>query len=127
MNLNEAIERHTEWKITFRVAIEKKNRMDADIIRRDNFCVLGKWLHAAGRATHGHRPAFTDLVTAHAAVHRNAGKVADTINAGKYAAAAEMLGVWSEYADASLAVVDAIEALQMEIEPAAEAVAHDKA
>ena len=48
MNLNEAIERHTEWKITFRAAIEKKSHMDADTIRRDNCCVLGKWLHAAG-------------------------------------------------------------------------------
>jgi methyl-accepting chemotaxis protein len=127
MNLNEAIERHAEWKITFRAAIEKKSQIDADTVRRDNCCVLGKWLHAAGRSTHGHRPAFTELVTAHATFHRNAGEVADAINAKDYETADKLLGVWSAYADASLAVVDAIEALQLEIEPMPEALAHDKA
>lgn len=118
MNLDEAIERHTEWKIIFRAAIEKKSQMDADCIRRDNCCVLGKWLRAEGWATHGHRPSYAELVSAHTAFHRNAGEVADAINAKNFEAADKMLGVWSEYADASLAVVDAIEALQLEIGPA---------
>lgn len=118
MNLDEAIERHTEWKITFRAAIERKSHMDADSIRRDNCCVLGKWLQADGRATHGHRASFAELVSAHTTFHCNAGEVADAINAKDYEAAEKLLGVWSAYADASLAVVDAIEALQLEIEPA---------
>ncbi|NBR27030.1 MAG: chemotaxis protein [Betaproteobacteria bacterium] len=117
MNLDEAIERHTEWKITFRAAIEMKRQVDAESIRRDNCCVLGKWLRADGWATHGHRPSFADLVTAHTTFHQNAGEVADAINAKDFETADKLLGVWSKYADASLAVVDAIEALQLEIEP----------
>jgi methyl-accepting chemotaxis protein len=119
MNLDEAIERHTAWKVVFRTALEKRETLDADGIRRDNGCALGKWLHGAGRQAYGRRVSYAELLTAHESFHRHAGKVADAINAKNYEAAEQMLGVWSEYMDASVAVVDAIEALQLEVGPAA--------
>ena len=92
--------------------------MDAATIGRDDCCVLGKWLYSEGKVLHGDKSPFAGLVTSHAAFHQNAGAVAEAINAGDFATAEKMLGVWSEYMDASMAVVDAIEALQKAVEPA---------
>lgn len=122
MNLDEAIERHMEWKVVFRAALEGRQTVDAATIRRDNCCALGKWLHGEGAARYGRKASFAELLTSHETFHREAGKVAEAINARDYAGAEKMLGVWGEYMDASLAVVDAIEALQLDLGPAATAV-----
>ena len=50
MDLNQAIEKHAEWKVKFRSAIVKKESMDAGTISKDNCCELGKWLHRIGGA-----------------------------------------------------------------------------
>ena len=118
MDLDAAIDRHNEWKIIFRMAIEQRTAVDAATIGRDDCCVLGKWLYSEGKVLHGDKSPFAGLVTSHAAFHQNAGAVAEAINAGDFATAEKMLGVWSEYMDASMAVVDAIEALQKAVDPA---------
>jgi methyl-accepting chemotaxis protein len=115
MNLDEAIVRHTEWKIIFRSAISKKEPVDAAAIRLDHGCALGKWLHGEGKSHYEGKASFANLIAVHADFHRNAGRVADAINAGKYDEAETLLGVWGEYSSASMAVVDAIETLQKEI------------
>jgi len=115
MNLDEAIERHTAWKVVFRMAIEQRKDVDAATIGRDDCCTLGKWLHGDGRVQYGERPLFSKLVGSHANFHRNAGAVADAINAKRYDEAEKLLGVWSEYSDASLDVIDTIEALKQDM------------
>jgi methyl-accepting chemotaxis protein len=115
MNFEEAIARHTEWKIIFRSAISKKELVDAATIRRDDCCILGKWLHGEGKSHHESNATFANLVTVHADFHQNAGRVADAINAGRYDEAETLIGVWSEYSSASLAVIDAIEAVRKDI------------
>lgn len=115
MNLDEAIQKHAEWKVKLRSAITKKETLDAATIRQDNACILGKWLHGEGKAQYGNKPSFANLVAKHAEFHHNASKVADAINARKYDAAETMLGVGSQYGNASLTVAAAISALKKEI------------
>lgn len=115
MNLDDAIQKHAEWKVKFRSAINKKETMDAETIRKDNCCELGKWLHGEGQKQIGSTPTFTALVSKHAAFHRTAGKVADAINAKQYDAAEKMLDSGTEYAQASLAVGSCITALKKEM------------
>jgi hypothetical protein len=118
MNLNEAIDRHTEWKVRLRNAISRNETVDADSIRRDDCCVLGKWLHGDGKTQHGAKQSFSELVVAHADFHTQAGAVADAVNARQYDEAQRLMGVWGEYLGTSVDVIDAITRLQKEIEPA---------
>lgn len=114
MDLNEAIKAHSEWKMKLRGAISAKSTLDAATISRDDCCALGKWLHGESKPAFGKLTAHADCVRHHAAFHKEAGKVATTINAGKYAEAEQMLGSGSPYASASNAVVIAIGALKRE-------------
>lgn len=115
MNLDEAIQKHAEWKMKFRLAITKKEAMDAQSICGDANCNLGKWLHGAGHVLYGNKPVFTELIAKHARFHRAAGKVAETINAGNYDLAMGMIDGGTEYTQASVAVGTAILALKKEI------------
>jgi hypothetical protein len=115
MDLDEAVGKHIEWKVKLRSSIFKKEMVDANTIRQDNCCVLGKWLHGEGKTLHGKKPGFNPLVTRHAEFHRSAGKVADAINAKQYEQAEIMLEGNSEFGIASFAVAAAIKSLMKEI------------
>jgi methyl-accepting chemotaxis protein len=115
MDLDEAVGKHIEWKVKLRSSIVKKELVDAATIRRDNCCVLGKWLHGEGKNLHGNKSSFGPLVTRHAEFHRCAGNVADAINAKKYDQATVMLEGNSEFGVASFAVAAAIKALIKEV------------
>lgn len=108
MNLDEAIQRHAEWKVKFRSAIAKRERMDVDTISVDNRCALGQWLHGEGRARHGARPEFAVVVQRHKAFHIEAGKVARLINLGQYDQAEQALGNGTPFSQASMEVGTAI-------------------
>jgi methyl-accepting chemotaxis protein len=114
MNLAEAIKKHTDWKIKLRSAITNHETVDAATISRDNACEFGKWLHGDGRAAYGHRPGFANCVSAHAAFHLEAGKVAAAINAKKYDEAKAMLAIGTQFAGLTGTVSAAIANLQKE-------------
>ena len=112
MDMDRAIPAHAEWKTKLRGAIAKKEQLDARSIAGDHACELGKWLHGEGKSLHGRLPSFGDCVEKHAAFHREAGKVAVAINAGKFTDAEVMLGASTPYAAASTAVGVAIRILR---------------
>lgn len=115
MDLDNAIRKHSDWKIKFRSAISKQESMDAAMIAKDNCCDLGKWLHGEAKREFADVENFAECVAMHAAFHVEAGKVAATINAKKYATAATMIDPKSPYARASAAVVRAIVKLKTEV------------
>lgn len=108
MDLNQAIEKHTEWKTKFRTAISKKETMDAETISKDNCCDLGKWLHGESKQKMGNLASHAECVSKHAQFHTEAGKIAKAINAKQYAEAEAMLNPNTSYWNASTAVVMAI-------------------
>ena len=101
MNLDEAVQKHNDWKIKFRSAISKKETMDAATISKDNCCEFGKWLYGAGKSEYGSLSSFTECVAKHKAFHVEAGKVAVAINAKKYVEASAMIGAGTSYSAAS--------------------------
>ena len=115
MDLNQALEKHAEWKIKFRAAIGKKDTMDADTIGRDNCCDLGKWLHGDAKPKLGHLKSYSECVLKHAHFHTEAGKVAKAINAKQYDIAEAMLGSGTGYTRASNEVGVAITHLKKEL------------
>ncbi|MBK7365120.1 MAG: CZB domain-containing protein [Nitrosomonas sp.] len=108
MDLNQAIEKHAEWKIRFRTAITKHESMDVGTISKDNCCELGKWLHGIGKAKFSNLPSFMLCISNHAKFHVEAGKIAQTINAKKYTEAEAMLSTGTSYSLASSGVGVAI-------------------
>ncbi|EHR69711.1 hypothetical protein BurJ1DRAFT_0832 [Burkholderiales bacterium JOSHI_001] len=115
MDLNAATQAHSEWKIKLRMAIAKKETLDAATIAKDNCCALGKWLHGDAKQHFANYKAYGDCLTRHATFHREAGAVAHAINSGDYAKASTMLDGGTPYAAASNAVAGAILALKKEV------------
>lgn len=112
MNLDEAVQKHAEWRVRFRSAIAKKERLDVGTISRDNCCVVGQWLHGDGKARLGGRSDFRRAVESHKAFHTQAGRVASLINAGKYGDAKAALSGGTAYTSASNDVGLALNALK---------------
>lgn len=114
MDLDQAIGKHTEWKAKFRLAISKKEPMDAKTISKDDCCDLGKWLHGEAKAKLATFASYSECMNKHAEFHVEAGKLARAINAKQYAKAEAMLGTGTPYAEVSSAVVVAIMRLKKE-------------
>jgi methyl-accepting chemotaxis protein len=98
MDLAQAGQMHSEWKIKLRMAIAKQETLDANAILTDDECPLGKWLHGEAKAKFSGLPSFSECVERHAAFHREAGKVAQTINAKDFAQAKTMMDANTPYA-----------------------------
>jgi methyl-accepting chemotaxis protein len=97
----EALRAHREWRVRFLTAISNREHMNAANIEADDGCKFGRWLHMQGTESFGHLPAYGACVAAHAEFHRQAGMVAQRINAGDYDAAKKMLSYGSDYQRAS--------------------------
>jgi Chemoreceptor zinc-binding domain len=115
MDLDKALQAHGEWKLKLRSAIAKKEQLDAKTISADNCCPLGKWLHGEARSKYSQMKAYSACVSKHADFHREAGRIATTINQGKYAEAEAMLNGGTPYAAASSAVGGAVLGLKKEV------------
>jgi hypothetical protein len=114
MDLNNAIAAHSEWKTKFRLAIQKKEQLDAASISLDNKCPLGQWLHGDANGQYARLASYGGCLAKHAEFHRCAGTVAKAINAGNYTEAEAMLASGTPYAAASNAVGIAIMSLRKE-------------
>ncbi len=115
MDLNQAIQKHAEWKFKFRNALFSNEPMDATVISKDNQCEIGKWLHGEAGSLHGNSPAYAKCLADHAAFHVEAGKVAAAINAQKKDEAEHMLSADSAFSEASKRVSVSIVALKNEV------------
>lgn len=118
MNIDNALAAHAAWKVKLRSAIADCETLDVRAIGADNCCELGKWLHGDAKALLGGRATYADCVEKHAAFHREAGRVAQEINARRMEAASAMLDVGGAYMNASNAVGVAISRLKREMAPA---------
>jgi len=108
IDLDKAIDKHSEWKVKLRTAISKGEEMDAVTISRDDCCDFGKWLYGDIKSYLADQASYSECVSKHAAFHIEAGKVANMINAKKFKEADAMLGNGSPFASASAAVGVAI-------------------
>jgi methyl-accepting chemotaxis protein len=127
IDLDKALEKHSEWKVKLRTAISKREEMDAATISRDDCCDFGKWLHLDVKSHLAQKPSYVDCVSKHAAFHIEAGRIANMINAQKFGEAESLLGNGSAFVSASTAVGIAIMRLKKDFNsPASAAVAKPK-
>ncbi len=101
MDLNQAIQKHAEWKYKLLTAITKPEPLDVATISKDNFCEVGKWLHGEAKTLYGKIGSHGKCLSAHAAFHIEAGKIAALINAKKHQEAERMLAPGTPYHEAA--------------------------
>lgn len=85
LDLPGAIEVHMRWKSRFQAVIEGKSeeKLDPDIVRADDRCALGLWLHGEGRQRFDGRPEYLDVLMWHAEFHRQAAGILTALEAGE--------------------------------------------
>ena len=112
IDFDKVIAAHQQWRVTLRNAAIRGKKLDADTLRKDDCCALGKWIYGAGGQRWGKEPDFTSLVQHHKTFHLEAGKVADTINSGKLDAAQKMMLPETPFVQAGHNVTQLIRALR---------------
>ena len=113
MNLDEAIQAHTAWKIKLAAYLRHPDdSIDQAEASNDHRCPLGQWLHGEAKKTFGSSPEYADLVAEHARFHRAVGYVINAAKAGTNLEEAHLLGGGSEFATSSQSVIVAISKLR---------------
>ena len=75
MNIfNEAIETHTQWKMTLTRHIEEGVNQDINKVGNCHICDLGRWIDSDG-AQYNRLPSFDSMCMAHEGFHRAAAEV----------------------------------------------------
>lgn len=92
-NFMNAIEAHVRWKVRLEAYIggTSDEQLDADVVCRDDQCMLGKWIYGPGGAKFGEHPKFPGLRDTHREFHRCAGDVIRKVDAGETDAARHLL------------------------------------
>lgn len=108
----EALDSHLRWKARLQAHIsgDSTEKLDIDLISRDDQCTLGHWLTGIGGERFGHMPAYAVLKSRHAYFHRCAGEVLAVARHGEKEKALHMLEEGA-FPDASEQVAAAIVAL----------------
>ena len=108
------VKKHKAWKTKLRNAIDSHEKLDALTISKDDCCEFGQWLYGEAKEKYFCLSSYTNCLEKHKDFHREAGKVAETINAGRFAEATSMLTPGTPYNIASSAVEVAVTALRNE-------------
>lgn len=114
-DFSSAIDAHRKWKVRLRAAIAEHGKIDVQTLCRDDKCPLGQWLHGPGGARWGQRPLFVELVDRHAAFHRTAAEVAQTINREQYDEAERQIGPGSAFTEVSTEVASLLTRAKREL------------
>ncbi len=88
-----AIDAHMKWKgrLSRYVAGNSAEVLDADVVSKDDQCVLGKWIYGVGLASYGGEQLFKELKSAHARFHLSAGQIITEVDKGNAERAQDML------------------------------------
>ena len=112
-SLDVAIQCHVDWKVRLGTAIRQRETIEEGLAASTTHCHFGKLLQGEIRDRYASLASYPLCVAKHAEFHRHAGRVAQAVNAGKYAEAEEMLENGA-YVDASFALSGAIHRIKWE-------------
>lgn len=84
LNLKLALETHQAWRARLQKVLdgESNEKLDADFVSADSYCVLGKWIYGEGKKHYSHMPQYEFVRKAHAEFHVCAGEVLTQQQAG---------------------------------------------
>ncbi len=113
MDLDQALAAHTHWKSRLRAFLaDGSEKLDAALVRRDDRCDLGQWLHGVARR-HGDEPAIRSLVAEHAQFHAAVAEIVELATSGRRdLATARLAEEDGAFARATMGIVRAITVLK---------------
>jgi Chemoreceptor zinc-binding domain len=110
-HLDKAIVAHGQWKMRLKRAIDTgSSEFVPATVSRDDQCELGKWLHTGATAQEKSSPYYGQTVQAHKQFHTVAGGVLANALAGKKDEAVASMAPGGDFARASVAVTQALQA-----------------
>lgn len=117
LNFLEAIEAHVRWKVRLEEYISgiSDEILDAEVVCRDDKCVLGKWIYGEGGANYGTHPKFIGIRETHKDFHRCAGQVIRFVDSGEIDQARDLLNK-GEYAKCSHQIKAELARLSLELD-----------
>src|SRR5580698_7271978 len=112
MDFDEAIGKHSKWKLQLRHSLEQQDgSLHPDEVRVDHKCFLGKWIYGEG-AQHSSLPEYRNLKFVHARFHVVASDLVRKANSGDSVSEQTAPCANSEFSMSSSAVVIAILAIK---------------
>jgi methyl-accepting chemotaxis protein len=110
IDLDNALKKHSAFKMTLRSAIVNKEPLDAVKMKRVDCCDFGKWLlNDKTQSQVGNLSSYQECVERHTDLHHSAAKIAEVINAKRYDEANQMLNsADSDFLKASQGIGSAI-------------------
>ena len=105
LDFQAAVSAHQKWKTRLQACVDgtSDEKLDPNVVGRDDQCVLGRWIYSQGTAAFGERPVFDDLKSAHAEFHRVAGMVLNAVYGGRQEEAGQLLA--SRFSQTSVKVL----------------------
>lgn len=88
-----AIEAHIRWKVRLENYIDgtTTEKLDAEVVGKDNQCPLGKWIYGIGGEKYETNPLFQEIRTIHADFHTCSAGVMHQADGGDKAGAIEAI------------------------------------
>ena len=86
LDVDAAINAHERWKARLMDYLEGRLPvgLDPDVIRRDDYSALGRWLHGVGADVLGHHPAYLLLMARHRYFHEQAAEMVQWAQQGEW-------------------------------------------
>lgn len=115
INIMDAINAHVRWKVRLEKYLEGSSdeKLDPNIVRLDNQCVLGKWIHGPAEKFFEGDDSLQALREDHAEFHTLAGRIVELVHANDKAGAEKILH--GEYSEASRVVIRDLTILSKQI------------
>ncbi len=113
LNAKEAIAKHVNWKIVLQFAIVMKEQLTPEqisAIQDHRVCSIGRWLDSHVNLSMGQHAAFRDLAARHMQFHQEMIFVSQRISQRRFEEAAISIRKDSRFAQAGLALAQAITA-----------------
>jgi methyl-accepting chemotaxis protein len=104
-----AVGAHGMWKARLRQAIDTGvSEFSPTVVRRDDQCEFGKWLHSASEPSVRTSPHYKKCVDTHRQFHEAAAKVMGLATSGQKANAEREIGLTSDFAKISATLTGAM-------------------
>lgn len=88
-----ALEAHLKWRSRLEQYIlgDHTEKLDYNVVSKDNVCILGQWLYGAGYQIFMHVPEYASLGRAHREFHVFAGQILEEYQTGSKDGAKRLL------------------------------------
>lgn len=100
--IDAAVGAHGAWKQKLRTAIETGEcESTPERVKKDDNCSFGKWLHHRMDEQYKKSPFYSEIISLHAAFHREAGAILEMALNGEKEAANDKMKLSSEFSKLS--------------------------